>query len=41
MGLPLADWVLGIAAAVAAFYVPWVFDQNWPSASAIRCPSMW
>jgi TRAP transporter 4TM/12TM fusion protein len=27
MGLPLADWVLGIAAAVAAFYVPWVFTE--------------
>lgn len=25
MGLPLADWVLGLAAAAAAFYVPWVF----------------
>jgi TRAP transporter 4TM/12TM fusion protein len=25
MGLPLADWVLGLAAAVTAFYVPWVF----------------
>jgi len=27
MGLPLADWVLGLAAAVSAFYVPWVFSE--------------
>ena len=27
LGLPLADWVLGIAAALSAFYVPWVFTE--------------
>lgn len=27
MGLPLADWVLALGAAAAAFYVPWVFTQ--------------
>ncbi|QUS37280.1 TRAP transporter permease [Falsirhodobacter algicola] len=27
LGLPLADWVLGIAAAVASLYVPWIYDQ--------------
>ncbi|MFN3524723.1 MAG: TRAP transporter permease [Paracoccus sp. (in: a-proteobacteria)] len=26
-GLPLTDWVLAIAAGVAALYVPWVYDQ--------------
>jgi TRAP transporter 4TM/12TM fusion protein len=26
-GLPLADWVLALGAAAAAFYVPWVYDQ--------------
>ncbi|WP_415184700.1 TRAP transporter permease [Phaeovulum sp.] len=26
-GLPLADWVLAIAGAVAALYVPWIYDQ--------------
>ena len=27
LGLPVADWVLGLAGAVSAFYVPWVYDQ--------------
>ena len=27
LGLPLADWVLALGAAAAAFYVPWVYDQ--------------
>ncbi len=27
LGLPLADWVLAIAGAVAAMYVPWIYDQ--------------
>ncbi|WP_062763188.1 TRAP transporter permease [Falsirhodobacter sp. alg1] len=26
-GLPLADWILGIAGAVAALYVPWIYEQ--------------
>jgi TRAP transporter 4TM/12TM fusion protein len=27
LGLPLADWLLALGAAAAAFYVPWVFTQ--------------
>jgi TRAP transporter 4TM/12TM fusion protein len=27
LGLPLADWVLAIAAAVTSLYVPWIYDQ--------------
>lgn len=27
LGLPVTDWVLGLAGAVSAFYVPWVYDQ--------------
>jgi len=27
LGLPLIDWVLAIAGAVSAMYVPWIFDQ--------------
>ncbi len=27
LGLPVLDWVLGIAAAVSSFYVPWIYDQ--------------
>ncbi len=27
LGLPLIDWALGIAGAVAALYVPWIYDQ--------------
>ncbi|MEI4488924.1 TRAP transporter permease [Frigidibacter sp. MR17.14] len=26
-GLPLIDWVLAIAGTVAAFYVPWIYDD--------------
>ncbi|MBO3760456.1 TRAP transporter permease [Ciceribacter sp. L1K22] len=26
-GLPLADWVLGIAGLIAALYVPWIYDD--------------
>ncbi|PYE81397.1 TRAP transporter permease [Pseudoroseicyclus aestuarii] len=27
LGLPLIDWVLAIAGAVSAMYVPWIFDD--------------
>lgn len=27
LGLPLIDWVLAFAGAVAALYVPWIYDQ--------------
>lgn len=27
LGIPLIDWGLGIAGAVAALYVPWIYDQ--------------
>lgn len=27
LGLPLADWLLAIAAAVTSLYVPWIYDQ--------------
>ena len=27
LGLPLIDWMLAIAGAVSAMYVPWIFDQ--------------
>ena len=27
MGLPLADWAMAFAGAVAAMYVPWIYDQ--------------
>jgi TRAP transporter 4TM/12TM fusion protein len=27
LGLPLHDWVLAIAGATAALYVPWIYDQ--------------
>ncbi|SDL00489.1 TRAP transporter permease [Paracoccus chinensis] len=27
LGVPVVDWVLAIAGAVSAFYVPWIYDQ--------------
>ncbi|ODR92409.1 TRAP transporter permease [Sinorhizobium alkalisoli] len=27
LGLPLADWLLAIAAAVTSLYIPWIYDQ--------------
>lgn len=27
LGLPLLDWVLAIAGAITALYVPWIYDQ--------------
>lgn len=27
LGLPVFDWILAVAAAVSALYVPWVYDQ--------------
>ncbi|WP_134681482.1 TRAP transporter permease [Paracoccus ravus] len=27
LGLPLLDWAFGIAGAVSAFYVPWIYEQ--------------
>ena len=27
LGIPVYDWVLAIAGAVSAFYVPWIYDQ--------------
>ncbi|WP_374373486.1 TRAP transporter permease [Dongia sp.] len=27
LGLPLLDWALAIAGAIAALYVPWIYDQ--------------
>ncbi|SDE21381.1 TRAP transporter permease [Limimaricola pyoseonensis] len=27
LGLPLVDWILAISGAVAALYVPWIFDD--------------
>lgn len=27
LGLPVLDWVFAIAAAISAFYVPWIYDQ--------------
>jgi len=27
LGIPVYDWVLGIAAAISSFYVPWIYEQ--------------
>jgi TRAP transporter 4TM/12TM fusion protein len=27
LGIPVLDWVLAIAGAISAFYVPWIYDQ--------------
>jgi len=27
LGLPVLDWVLGLAALISALYVPWIYDQ--------------
>ncbi|RJE87378.1 TRAP transporter permease [Paracoccus onubensis] len=27
LGIPVTDWILAIAGAVSAFYVPWIYDQ--------------
>ncbi|OWZ88955.1 C4-dicarboxylate ABC transporter permease [Sinorhizobium sp. LM21] len=27
LGLPVIDWLLAIAGAISAFYVPWIYDQ--------------
>lgn len=27
LGIPLADWVLALAAAVSALYIPWIFED--------------
>lgn len=27
LGLPVVDWILAVAAAVSALYVPWIYDQ--------------
>ena len=27
LGIPVFDWIFGIAAAISSFYVPWIYDQ--------------
>lgn len=27
LGIPVLDWIFGIAAAISSFYVPWIYDQ--------------